>query len=273
MQELAARLRQGGLNIFRHRRGMLFVSPIRARVFSHESAGVSASINAILEKVTSASGINRKTLAEHLAPAGAEPADLERARLTLASDLHWLVSEGYVIEFNDGSLDLPRTKPPAAPAAKECGKTGWRDEPDVATEPLRASRSRKSRWSYRFSGDRDRSKQRRKRSSRASRVAAESPRHSACRSRRITAKRTGDHPAPEADAEQSPTRRRPSCLTVVRRCARSSSDFAACRVAASAGKTAADRDASDLRTTPERARPSSTSRRRRSCSASSSRGP
>ena len=68
--------------------------------------------------MTSASGINRKTLAEHLAPAGAEPADLERARLTLASDLHWLVSEGYIIEFNDGSLDLPKTKPPVAPGAK-----------------------------------------------------------------------------------------------------------------------------------------------------------
>jgi hypothetical protein len=118
MQELSARLRQGGLNIFRHRRGMLFVSPIRARVFNHESTGVSASINAILETVTSASGINRKILAEHLAPAGAEPADLERARLTLASDLHWLVSEGYIIEFNDGSLDLPKTKPPVAPGAK-----------------------------------------------------------------------------------------------------------------------------------------------------------
>ena len=119
MQELSAGLRQGGLNIFRHRRGMLFVSPIRTRVFSHESAGVSASINAILEKVGATPGINRKQLSEQLAPAGAEPADLERAKLTLASDLHWLVSEGYVIEFNDGSLDLPRTKPPAAPAVEE----------------------------------------------------------------------------------------------------------------------------------------------------------
>jgi hypothetical protein len=118
MQELATRLRQAGLNIFRHRRGMLFVSPIRARVFSHKSSGVSASINAILEKVASTPGINRKQLAEQLAPAGAEPADLERAKLTLASDLHWLVSEGYVIEFNDSSLDLPRTKPPVASAAE-----------------------------------------------------------------------------------------------------------------------------------------------------------
>ncbi|HXM32855.1 MAG TPA: hypothetical protein VN921_04315 [Chthoniobacterales bacterium] len=119
MQELAAALRPAGLIIFRHRRGMLFVSPIRLRTFGHERAGVSASINGILERVAAAPGILRKQLSEQLAPAGAHPADLEKAKLALASDLHWLVSEGYVIEFNDGSLDLPRTKPPAAVTAAE----------------------------------------------------------------------------------------------------------------------------------------------------------
>ena len=39
--------------------------------------------------------------------------------MTLASDLRWLISEGYVIEFNDGSLDLPRTKPPVVAAKTE----------------------------------------------------------------------------------------------------------------------------------------------------------
>jgi hypothetical protein len=144
MQELSTGLRQGGLNIFRHRRGMLFVSPIRARVFSHESAGVSASINAILERVASTPGISRKQLAERLAPAGAESADLERAKLTLASDLHWLVSEGYVIEFNDGSLDLPRTKPPVAPAAEEKLAAAIEvkpTEPRAETQPVEESKS------------------------------------------------------------------------------------------------------------------------------------
>jgi len=114
MQELAAGLRQAGLNIFRHRKGMLFVSPVRARVFGHESAGVSSSINAILEKVAATPGINRKQLAEQLAVADADAAAAERAKMTLANDLHWLIREGYVIEFNDGSLDLPRAKAPAA---------------------------------------------------------------------------------------------------------------------------------------------------------------
>src|SRR6266481_533341 len=49
MQELAGRFRQNGLHIFRHRRGMLFVSPIRVRAFVHEQAGVSLLVNAILK--------------------------------------------------------------------------------------------------------------------------------------------------------------------------------------------------------------------------------
>jgi hypothetical protein len=36
--------------------------------------------------------------------------DAESRKLAFASDLRWLINEGYVIEFNDGSLDLPRGK-------------------------------------------------------------------------------------------------------------------------------------------------------------------
>jgi hypothetical protein len=109
MQELASRLRQNGLHIFRHRRGMLFVSPIRVRAFVHEQAGVSPLVNALLEAVSATAGINRKQLFETLTGNGASE-DAEPRRLALASDLRWLINEGYVIEFNDGSLDLPRTK-------------------------------------------------------------------------------------------------------------------------------------------------------------------
>src|SRR3954463_11197856 len=109
MQELASRFRQNSLHIFRHRRGMLFVSPIRIRAFVHEHAGVSPLVNAIFEAVSATTGISRKQLFETLTGNGASEA-AEPRRLALASDLRWLISEGYVIEFNDGSLDLPRTK-------------------------------------------------------------------------------------------------------------------------------------------------------------------
>jgi hypothetical protein len=109
MQELAGRFRQNGLHVFRHRRGMLFVSPIRTRAFVHEQAGVSSSVNAILEALAGAAGMIRKQLFERLIGDIASE-DAEPRKLALASDLRWLINEGYVIEFNDGSLDLPRGK-------------------------------------------------------------------------------------------------------------------------------------------------------------------
>jgi len=131
MQELTGKFREAGLNIFRHRRGMLFVSPIRARALVQESAAVSSAVSAILETLRATPGINRKELAEKLIVdlAGEE---LERAKLALASDLHWLVCEGYVIEFNDGSLDLPRTKAKAKPAVEAAAAPTAGDGP-IAT--------------------------------------------------------------------------------------------------------------------------------------------
>jgi hypothetical protein len=110
MQELAARFREAGLHVFRHRRGMLFVSAIRPHPFAGEQAGVSPVVNAILEAVAASPLINRKELFEKLITDPLSE-DVESRKLRLASDLRWLISEGYVIEFNDGSFDLPRAKP------------------------------------------------------------------------------------------------------------------------------------------------------------------
>ena len=109
MQELAGRFRQNGLHVFRHRRGMLFISPIRPRAFAYEQAGVSPSVNAILEALGSTPRSTGKQLFERLIRDSASE-HAEARRLALASDLRWLINEGYVIEFNDGSLDLPRGK-------------------------------------------------------------------------------------------------------------------------------------------------------------------
>jgi hypothetical protein len=109
MQELATRFRQNELHIFRHRRGMLFVSPVRVRAFVHEQAGVAQSVNSILAAISASAGVTRKQLFHKLTGNGAIE-DEESHRLALASDLRWLINEGHVIEFNDGSLDLPRMK-------------------------------------------------------------------------------------------------------------------------------------------------------------------
>jgi hypothetical protein len=121
MQSLVGAFRENGLHIFRHRKAMLFVSPVRARPFGHESSSVSPAVVAILAAITDNPGINRKSLLEKLAPnetTETAPENIEKRKLTLASDLRWLIGGGYVIEFNDGSLDVVRTKAsaPNAPA-------------------------------------------------------------------------------------------------------------------------------------------------------------
>jgi hypothetical protein len=111
MQELAARFREVGLHVFRHRRGMLFVSSIYPRVFRHEETGVSPQVRAILNAIAAKPRIGRKELADKLI-VNLTAEEAERSKMALASDLRWLITEGYVIELNDGSLDLARSKPP-----------------------------------------------------------------------------------------------------------------------------------------------------------------
>jgi hypothetical protein len=128
MAELSTRFREGGLHIFRHRKGMLFVSPVRVRALVYEETSVSPQVRAIVETIAANPKTNRKDFAEKvLVDLSGE--ELETRKLSLASDLKWLISEGYVIEFNDGSLDLPRAKkktegtpaPGTAAAAEENG--------------------------------------------------------------------------------------------------------------------------------------------------------
>ncbi len=139
MQELIGAFPANGLHLFRHRKSMLFVAPVRPRPISHGSTSLSPSIAAVLRVLAENSGITRKQLLENmLPPEGSNgPADdLERKKLSLASDLHWLISEGHVIEFNDGLLDLARTKtaPPkkqGKPAAAAPSEAAVPNEPEA----------------------------------------------------------------------------------------------------------------------------------------------
>jgi hypothetical protein len=134
MQELIGAFRQNALHIFRHRKGMLFVSPVRARPFQHGNSSVSPSVAAILAALRGNPGINRKQLLEKLPPNEIDESDAEKRKLALASDLHWLIGEGHVIEFNDGALDLARTKAPAqASAATPNGSADAPVAPDASS--------------------------------------------------------------------------------------------------------------------------------------------
>jgi hypothetical protein len=88
-----------------------------------------------LETLKASPRINRKEFAKKFIGPDTDVAEAEKTKLALAADLHWMIREGHVIEFNDGSLDLPRAKPPK----KEPGEVSTDLPPVTAaatTEPV-----------------------------------------------------------------------------------------------------------------------------------------
>jgi hypothetical protein len=141
-----------GLQFFKVNRSVTHVSVARPRYLDMEATPVSQGVRQIVEFINSTAKCTRRKLIEALAPASAPappptappaspkpgtgtaapvaaaPAPAPEAspeQTAVASDLHWLIHEGHVIEFANGVLDTakkpvikpPKPEPkPAAPA-------------------------------------------------------------------------------------------------------------------------------------------------------------
>ena len=109
---------EAGLHLFKWKRKILFASAIRPQRHPEHQI-FSEGISAILTTVGEHPGIKRPPLAAKLI--GTPPADAPEAavleatakREALAADLHYLIQIGYVVEFQNGNLELPppRQKP------------------------------------------------------------------------------------------------------------------------------------------------------------------
>ncbi len=95
-----------GLHYFKHRKRMIFISPIRplrapkGQVFSDDITSILATIE-VTPKCT------RRDLAVKILGESHELPEAAPRKAALAGDLHYLIQAGHVIEFHDGSLDLP----------------------------------------------------------------------------------------------------------------------------------------------------------------------
>jgi hypothetical protein len=134
VQLLRQGLQNAGLHIFKHRKRFVYVSVARPTPFQPDGA-VSDNVRMILETVGANPLCSRKTLLQAIfGQAGAEPAPqpaespataetpapaedpLAKARLALGADIRFLVQAGHLIEFHNGTFDLPLPpKPPAEP--------------------------------------------------------------------------------------------------------------------------------------------------------------
>ncbi|MBW0000529.1 MAG: hypothetical protein JO015_15630 [Verrucomicrobia bacterium] len=128
-------LNQAGLHVFKHKKRILYISTVRPQLFSSNQTQLSAGLAAVLAALRSYPKITRKQLAEKVLvkvlgqplPGETSP-EYQQAKTALAGDLIWLAKAGHIIEFADGTLDLPL--PPKALEEKAPAKT--------AVEPGRA---------------------------------------------------------------------------------------------------------------------------------------
>ena len=116
-------LNQAGLHVFKHKKRILYISTVRPQLFDSNQASLSPGLAAILAALHSYPRITRKQLAEKvlaklLGEKSRDPSSFEyvQGKTNLASDLLWLAKAGHVIEFSDGTLDLPLS--PKAPEQK-----------------------------------------------------------------------------------------------------------------------------------------------------------
>ena len=133
-------LMEAGLHFFKHRKRILFVSatkPVR-----HAAGQVfSDGITAILQALEASPRLKRPELAAKLLGADQESPEAIARKAQLASDLHYLLHIGHVIEFADGMLELPLS-PNANPQPERKATLPRQERPTLAASaPAAASAS------------------------------------------------------------------------------------------------------------------------------------
>lgn len=106
VNNLRSGLVEAGLHFFKHRKRILYISPIRPQ--RHVSGQIfSEGIATILSLVESNPRITRPQLAAKILGDHHERPEAAAKKAALAADLHYLIHAGHVIEFHDGTLELP----------------------------------------------------------------------------------------------------------------------------------------------------------------------
>jgi hypothetical protein len=112
--EFRGRLVHEGFHFFKHGKGITYISRIKPNRFE-STAHLSEQVQQIVAFVRGNNGCTRKQLLEQFA-------GVDEARLL--ADLHWLIQDGYVIEFFNGKLWALADKPPKpAPAPADPAST------------------------------------------------------------------------------------------------------------------------------------------------------
>jgi hypothetical protein len=142
VNELRPLLVKAGLHFFKHKKGITYLSRIKPNRFDSISH-LTEHVQKIITYLRAHPDATRKQLAAHLAPVDEN---------LLAADLHWLIQDGYVIEFYDGKLwalddrppkpaPVPATEPAPAPAPNPAESAPILDASTTAAPPAAVAES------------------------------------------------------------------------------------------------------------------------------------
>ena len=106
---IRVKFNQQNLHIFKFKKRVLLISSLKPSFLDDKSESLSKSIRLVLQTISTHPGIDRKGLAEKILGNNVGATDDEKLSLkhSLIGDLYWLIRQGHVIEFSDGTFDLP----------------------------------------------------------------------------------------------------------------------------------------------------------------------
>ncbi len=106
---IRVKFNEQNLHIFKFKKKVLLISSLKPAYLDDRSESLSPSIKTVLQTIHAQPGIDRKGLAEKILGNNVGATEDEKLSLkhSLISDLYWLVRQGNVIEFSDGTFDLP----------------------------------------------------------------------------------------------------------------------------------------------------------------------
>lgn len=106
---IRVKFNQQNLHIFKFKKRVLLISSLKPSYLDDKSESLSGSIRTVLQTIHAQPGIDRKGLAEKILGHNVGATEDEKLSLkhSLIGDLYWLVRQGHVIEFSDGTFDLP----------------------------------------------------------------------------------------------------------------------------------------------------------------------
>ena len=106
---IRVKFNQQNLHIFKFKKRVLLISSLKPSFLDDKSESLSSSIRIVLQTIQAQPGIDRKGIAEKILGNNVGATDDEKLSLkhSLIGDLYWLIRQGHVIEFSDGTFDLP----------------------------------------------------------------------------------------------------------------------------------------------------------------------